>query len=172
MQTHQRSLPALLKNGRPVGGREHLIGAALFVAMVAIVQVIDLLNTPSIFYDGLIKADYAPPGWAFAPIWSALWLLTAAAGFLVWQRKGFGGAPVALGFWCLHLIGNVGWTIVFFRLQNLALATFWIAMLQAIVAGAVIGAWQVRPVAGALLCPLLGWLGFATIVTADISRLN
>lgn len=149
-----------------------ITGLSIFAISVVIIQTLDILFTLSAYYDNLNKAFYAPPGYAFSPIWTFIWICTGAAAYFAWSKAGFQKAGYALAFWYLHLFGNVVWTIIFFKLQNLELATFWIAILQGIVIVSVVGLWQVRPLAGAFMTLLLGWLIFATIVTADISRLN
>jgi len=167
-----RSIGELLARGRPASLRDSLIGLAIFAAAVVIVQTLDLLFTPSDYYNALNKPSYAPPDWAFSPVWIALWVMTATAGWLVWRERGFAGAPVAFMMWGLHLVGNVVWTLLFFQIQNLDLAAFEICILWAVVVGATIAFWQVRPLAGALLVPLLGWLTFASAVSLSIAEMN
>lgn len=169
---NNRSLVQLLLEGRPSNKVQAIIGFSVFAISVVIIQTLGVLIASSAYYDNLNKAPYAPPGLAFAPIWTFIWICTGVAAYLAWSKAGFQKAGSALTFWYLHLFGNIIWTIIFFKLQNLELATFWIAMLQAIVIVSVIGLWQVRPLSGALMTPLLGWLVFATIITADISRFN
>ncbi|HEX7335741.1 MAG TPA: TspO/MBR family protein, partial [Gemmatimonadales bacterium] len=36
------------------------------------------------FYGALVKPDWAPPGWLFGPVWSALYVLMGIAAWLVW----------------------------------------------------------------------------------------
>ena len=36
------------------------------------------------FYAGLVKPEWAPPGWLFGPVWTALYVLMGVAAWLVW----------------------------------------------------------------------------------------
>jgi translocator protein len=39
------------------------------------------------WYPGLLKPAGTPPPWVFAPVWSILYLLMAAAAGLVWRQR-------------------------------------------------------------------------------------
>jgi benzodiazapine receptor len=47
------------------------------------------------FYSGLVKPEWAPPGWLFGPVWTALHLLMGVAAWLVWRKAGWSEAAGA-----------------------------------------------------------------------------
>ena len=49
------------------------------------------------FYAGLVKPRWAPPGWLFGPVWTALYLLMGIAAWLVSPTLALWMSPVVLG---------------------------------------------------------------------------
>ena len=43
----------------------------------------------NIFYQQLLRPEWAPPAWIFGPVWSVLYLLMGIAVWLVWRQRGF-----------------------------------------------------------------------------------
>jgi len=124
------------------------------------------------WYAGLVKPSFNPPDWVFGPVWTALYLMIAVAGWRVWRRRGQPGARVALTAWGVQLALNLGWSLVFFgaRLIGAALVEI-VVLLAAIVVTAVLS-WRIDRVAGGLLVPYIAWVGFATLLNASLWRLN
>ena len=122
------------------------------------------------FYAALSKPAWAPPGWLFGPVWSALYLLMGVAAWLVWRASPAGPAERAnrragLALFVGQLALNALWTWLFFAWRRGALAFGEIVVLLVAVA---ITAWQfgrVRPLAAWLLVPYLGWVSFATALS-------
>lgn len=71
-----------------------------------------------------------------------------------------------------NLTLNAGWSGVFFRSKRKRLATAWAGALAASSADLVRRAWKSAPERGALLAPYAAWAGFATVLSAEIARLN
>jgi translocator protein len=122
------------------------------------------------WYDGLAKPPWQPPSWAFAPVWSLLYVTIAVAGWL-WWREGIAGIT-AVRWWSVQLALNLAWTGVFFGLQQTgwALATI-VALDLAIVACVLVG-WEIRRAASILFLPYLAWTIFASALNFAIVRLN
>jgi len=122
------------------------------------------------FYAALSKPGWAPPGWLFGPVWSALYLLMGVAAWLVWRAppatSGDGASRrTGLALFVGQLALNALWTWLFFAWRRGALAFGEIVVLLVAVA---ITTWQfgrVRPLAAWLLVPYLGWVSFATALT-------
>ena len=67
---------------------------------------------------------------------------------------------------------NAGWSGLFFRSKHKRLAAVWAGALAASSADLVRRAWKSAPERGALLVPYAAWTGFATVLSAEIARLN
>ena len=124
------------------------------------------------FYMQLERPPWAPPGWLFAPVWTMLYFLMAAAAWLVWRVHGFRGARLALGLFVLQLVANAIWTWLFFVWHQGALAFAEILFLWALVVGTLIAFRQLQATAAALLFPYLAWVSFACALTFATWRLN
>src|SRR5689334_9738724 len=74
------------------------------------------------FYAGLVRPAWAPPGWLFGPVWTALYLLMGVAAWLVWRRVGWSGARGALTLFLVQLACNALWSWLFFAWRRGALA--------------------------------------------------
>lgn len=78
----------------------------------------------------LIKPNFNPPNWLFAPVWIILYIAMGFASFLVWHSgdgfKGFEN-PVfkfSITFYVASLILNWIWTPLFFGDHNLLWVSF------------------------------------------------
>jgi tryptophan-rich sensory protein len=77
---------------------------------------------PGAWFAKLNKPAWNPPGWVFAPVWSALYTMMAVAAWLVWRRGGFPARSAPLGFFLSQLLLNALWSPAFFGLRNPGLA--------------------------------------------------
>jgi len=124
------------------------------------------------FYGKLARPEWAPPAWLPAPVWSALYLLMAIAAWLIWRERGFRNASSTLSLFLVQLAANALWTWLFFVWHLGALAFAEIVVLWLLVLGTVVAFWRVRPLAGALLLPYLGWVAFASALTYSVWKRN
>jgi tryptophan-rich sensory protein len=131
--------------------------------------VIGSLTVPGGWYAQLVKPAFNPPGWLFAPVWTAIYILIAIAGWRVWQRDR-NSWPMRL--WWAQLVLNFLWTPVFFRAHLIGLALADIALLLAVILGFIVTAWRIDRTAALLFVPYAAWVAFAAILTASILALN
>ena len=124
------------------------------------------------FYAGLVKPAWAPPGWLFGPVWTALYLLMAVAAWLVWRRAGWGGATGALALFVAQLICNALWSWCFFAWRRGALAFANVVLLLALIVATMVAFGRVDMLAAVLLAPYLAWVTFASALTYAIWRAN
>lgn len=125
------------------------------------------------WYAGLAKPELLPPGWVFAPVWTALFALMGVSVFLVWE-KGWERKEVrtALGVFAASLVLNVLWSVIFFGLRNPAgafveIIVLWVSILLAIFSFA-----KVSNLAARLMVPYLLWVSFAAYLTFAVWKLN
>jgi tryptophan-rich sensory protein len=131
--------------------------------------VIGSLTVPGGWYAQLVKPAFNPPGWLFAPVWTALYILIAIAGWRVWERNR-NSWPMRL--WWAQLVLNFLWTPIFFRAHLIGLALADIALLLAVILGFIVTAWRIDRTAALLFVPYAAWVAFAAILTASILALN
>ncbi|MCC4611754.1 TspO/MBR family protein [Xanthomonas cannabis] len=124
------------------------------------------------FYAELQRPAWAPPGWLFGPVWTALYGMMAVAVWLVWRRGGWAGARLALSMFVLQLALNGLWSWLFFAWHMGAWAFADIVVLWLALA-ATIGLFAKRdPVAAWLLVPYLAWVSFAAALNYSVWQLN
>ena len=124
------------------------------------------------FYSALIRPDWAPPAWLFAPVWTTLYLLMGIAAWLVWRVHGVSGARWALSLYVLQLIANALWTWLFFVWENGALSFVEILMLWGLIVATLVSFRRRHALAAWLLLPYLAWVSFASVLSYSIWQLN
>lgn len=155
--------------------RKSTVGLLVFLLMVYGVAALGALATsrgvPG-WYADLQKPTWTPPSWVFGPAWTLLYGMMAVAGWLVWRRGGWSGAPVALSLFAVQLVLNAAWSPVFFGQRSiggglLVILALWPAILATLVAF-----WRHAPVSGALLAPYQLWVTYAGALNLALWRLN
>jgi tryptophan-rich sensory protein len=155
LPAHWKSLPAFLLL---VVGGGLLIGA---------------LTGPDVWFASLRKPSFNPPGWLFGPVWTALYVLIAIAGWRVWsKRTGTRADASALRLWWLQLGLNFLWSPVFFAARRIDIALAVIALLLVSIIGFIATAWPRDRVAALLFSPYALWVAFATALNAAFYWLN
>ena len=142
-----------------------LLALVAFVALCLGISAVGAwVTAPSIdtWYRALEKPAFNPPDWVFAPVWTALYVLIAVAGWRVWRRRGATGARAAMASYGVQLALNLAWSFLFFggRLIGAALADI-VLLLAAIGVNVVLFA-RIDRAAGWLLTPYAAWVAFAT----------
>lgn len=142
---------------------------AVFLVLAFAAGAIGSLAMPDAWYAGLNKPAFNPPGWIFAPVWTALFVLMAIAAWRVYLRAGMATAVV---LWLVQLAFNAIWSPLFFGLHSITLALVDVAMLLALVLATTMVFFQRDRAAGLLMLPYVAWVSFATLLTFSIYRLN
>lgn len=124
------------------------------------------------FYAQLARPGWAPPGWLFGPVWTALYVLMGIAAWLVWRVGGFRAARSALSLFVVQLAVNALWSWLFFGMHRGALAFADIVLLWVLIVATLRAFWRIRPLGGALLVPYLLWVSFAAVLNYSIWQLN
>jgi tryptophan-rich sensory protein len=155
---HERRTPALLG----------LVGFLVAVAVVAVVGGLAAGSAGST-YQALELPPFAPPSWLFGPVWTVLYVMIAASGWLVWRAVGWG---LASTLWVVQLGLNLAWTPLFFGAGQYGWALVDIVALVVAVGATIVLSARVSRVAAWLLVPYLGWVCFATALNAAIWWLN
>jgi translocator protein len=115
-------------------------------------------------YSNVKKPEWAPPGWAFGPVWIAIYTAIAFAIWVVRRDRLYDNLIPQMVLMYILLVLLAVWTWVFFRFgyRNLALimiiATFGVAVATTALF------WIKDWVSGLLLLPLDIWLVIASIL--------
>lgn len=129
-------------------------------------------SSVSTWYRSLHKASFNPPEGYFSPVWIILYFMMALAGWRIWRIGDSRAERIALIFFAVQLALNMVWSVLFFGYQRIDLALAEMLVLLLTVMSTTILFWRIDRLAGLLLVPYLVWLGFATVLTAWIWRLN
>lgn len=148
-----------------------ILALVAFFVLVALAASFGAQFGPGAWYAGLAKPSWNPPNWLFGPVWTALYIAIAVAGWLAWKRSGERLTPV-LGLWIAQLALNATWSWLFFGLRRPDLALVDILALLACIVAFVVMARRLSPAASWLFGPYALWVTFATALNATIWRLN
>ncbi|KAL8655855.1 MAG: hypothetical protein Q9226_002884 [Calogaya cf. arnoldii] len=130
-------------------------------------------------YSAVKQPPYKPPPQVFGPAWTTLYALMGYAAHRSWTTGTASLDPTTVQLtkqgatlFTIQLGLNLIWMPLFFGLQRPIEATADIVLLTG-VTGYLTYVWsQVDSVAAWCMVPYLGWLGFATYLSAGVGYLN
>ncbi|MFB3787145.1 MAG: TspO/MBR family protein [bacterium] len=126
----------------------------------------------STWYPTLRKPFWNPPNWIFGPVWSALYLAMAVAGWLVWRKAGGWEGRLALGLFGAQLVFNTLWSFLFFGMQNPFAGLVDILILWGLIAATLAAFGRIAPAAGWLFVPYLAWVSYALTLNLALWWMN
>ncbi len=141
----------------------------IFIALVLAGAASGAVFKPGDWYASLHKPRWTPPDWLFPLAWGVLYAAIAWAGVLVWKAEGFG---TALAFWGAQWVFNTAWSWLFFGRRRMDLAFVDVVLLWLSVAGFLVTAWSVSPLASVLFLPYLAWVTIAASLNLAVWRRN
>ena len=124
------------------------------------------------WYPALLKPAGTPPPWVFGPVWSILYLLMAAAAWLVWRQRTHEDVWLALALFMAQLILNGLWSVVFFGLRRPGAALVEIIILLIAIAMTNMRFAELSRLAFWLMTPYFAWVLYASYLNFGIWRLN
>jgi tryptophan-rich sensory protein len=141
--------------------------------LAGVVGAVFTQRSVSTWFATLQKPWFAPPNWVFAPVWITLYFLMGLSLYLL-LLENFGEKRVKQGIlvFGLQLTVNAGWSFFFFGLQNTFLGFIVITLLLGLIVLTIALLQQINRWSAYLLLPYLLWIGFATVVSFYIWRLN
>ena len=142
-----------------------LIISFLVVFVAALAGSMATTNAIPTWYAELNRTAITPPNWVFGPAWTLLYILMAAALYLVWRANiKKTETRQALVLFGAQLALNAFWSIIFFGSHQILLAfveiiALWITILLTII-------WfsKISRLAAWLLVPYVAWVTFAGIL--------
>lgn len=146
-----------------------LLSILPFALIVIAVAASGAVFKPGAWYESLNKPAWTPPKWAFPVVWTSLYIMIAAAGWLAWKA---GGISLALIIWAINLAFNAAWSWIMFGRHDIRLALYdAFAMLATIIAFIAL-AWPLSQSAALLFVPYLVWVCLAIALNWRVLRDN
>ena len=128
------------------------------------------INYKEPWYSQIIKSNYNPPDWVFAPVWTSLYLMMTFAIWIFWHCKNKDTNTVYIYF--LHIIVNTTWSIVFFGLHQIFLAMIVLLILIFFIIVLILRFKRVNLVSYYLMIPYLLWCSYALFLNFNLFLLN
>tara|TARA_Y100001970_G_C13904474_1_gene685356 strand:- start:343 stop:810 length:468 start_codon:yes stop_codon:yes gene_type:complete len=122
------------------------------------------------WYSELIKSNYNPPDWIFAPVWTTLYLMMTFAIWFFWHSKNRDINTIYIYF--IHIVFNTTWSVVFFGFHNIFLALINLIILIFLIVALVVRFSRVNKVSSYLMIPYLLWSSFALFLNINLLILN
>lgn len=145
------------------------IALLFFLAITGLTAVFASQFEPGVWYQGLAKPTWTPPGWIFGPVWGVLYIFIAVAGWKVWKHQGLGLALLA---WFAQLGLNGAWSYFMFGQKDITLALYDIAALLCVIAVFIYFSWRISRLAAGLFIPYFLWVAFAAALNFSIWHMN
>jgi len=149
--------------------RAWLLLAAFLVIVVGVGGLIGTQNIPGAWYQSLAKPPFNPPNWIFGPVWFALYVMIAVAGWRIFLAQ---PKSTAMLLWLAQMLLNWAWSPTWFGAQLIWPAFAIIAALWLAIIGFILVTWKQDRLAAWLFVPYLAWVSFASLLNLSIGILN
>ncbi len=124
------------------------------------------------WYGELEKPGFTPPDKAFPAVWISLYILVAWSGWRIWCAAASRERSAALRLWLSQLAANARWSKLFFRERRLLASLTDSIALEGMIWSYISAAWKVDRAAAGAFIPYAAWVGFVTVLNAEIARHN
>ncbi len=141
-------------------------------AAVALIGARVTMRGRRTWYRLLRKPSFNPPSRVFGPVWTALYGLMSWSAYRIWKLPESPERTHALRIWGTQLALNGLWTPLFFGKHAPRAALLDLAAMTTAIVAYIKAAAKLDRLAGALMAPYLGWVGFAGILNGAIIRRN
>ena len=122
------------------------------------------------WYSTIIKPEFNPSDWIFAPVWIALYLVMSAAIWLIWINPKKTEKVIYIYF--IHLLVNGSWSLFFFGLHLILVSLIIIAVIIFLVVWLIKLYYPINKISSYLMFPYLAWLSYAFLLNFYIFILN
>lgn len=146
-----------------------IVSLLVFAAIVAAAAMFGSLYLPGAWYEGLVKPSWTPPSWLFGPVWGALYIMIAIAGWRVWRAS---GVSAGLAVWLVNVAANGMWSYLMFGRKAIGYALLDISAIWLTIVLFIGLAWRKDGAAALLFVPYLVWVSYAAALNFEIWRLN
>ena len=122
------------------------------------------------WYSQLVKSNYNPPDWVFAPVWTTLYLMMTLAIWVFWLSKNRDMNTVYI--YLIHIVLNTTWSVVFFGLHQILLALIVLLVLIFLIIILILRFKRVNLISVYLMIPYLLWTSYALFLNFNLLILN
>lgn len=142
--------------------------AAVFVAVLGA-----LMTDIGPWYASLKQPQWKPPDWAFGPIWTTIFALSATAGVIGWRRaRSRAERELMLVLFASNGFLNVLWSLLYFRLHRPDWSLYEVPLLWLSVLALIVLLARFTKPAASLLVPYLVWVAIAAVLNWQTVKLN
>lgn len=124
------------------------------------------------WYTTINKASFNPPGWIFAPVWTALYIMMGIAFYYLWKSSQSAFRSKSIYLYFAQLVLNVLWSLLFFGLKNPLFALIDIFLLFTAISYSIFLFYKISRISSYLFLPYLLWVSFASVLNLSIVILN
>jgi benzodiazapine receptor len=149
-----------------------LAGFGLATAGAALYGAHYSKNGRGSWYDSLDKPTFTPPPAVFPVVWTSLYAVMAWSAWRIYNAPPSAARSRALKLWFSQLASNARWSKFFFGKHRPDLALADSVALAGLITSYMAEARKVDKAAARAFIPYLGWVGFATVLNAEIVRRN
>ena len=142
----------------------------IFTYSASLIGGLVTLSFKEPWYSQLIKSNFNPPDWIFAPVWTTLYLMMTFAIWLFWHSKNRDMNTIYIYF--IHILFNTTWSIVFFALHNILLAFINLMILVSLIIILILRFKRVNYTSTYLMIPYLLWSFYALFLNFNLLILN
>tara|TARA_B100000073_G_scaffold314226_1_gene289236 strand:- start:339 stop:806 length:468 start_codon:yes stop_codon:yes gene_type:complete len=128
------------------------------------------INLKEPWYSQLVKSNFKPPDWIFAPVWTTLYLMMTLAIWFFWHSKNKDISTIYIYF--IHIIFNTTWSVIFFGFHNILLALINLIILISLIIILIFRFKRVNKVSSYLMIPYLLWSCYALFLNLNLFILN
>lgn len=155
-----------------IKGKDYISLTFFIIVILGIGMCVGALTSTNIptWFVKLEHPFFAPPNWLFAPVWTVLYIMIAASGWIVFKQKALREKNFII--YAIQLGLNFLWSFIFFCWQNIDLALIEMSILWVLIAWNLKVFLDINKIAGYLLIPYLLWVGFAWILNLNYAMLN
>ncbi len=126
----------------------------------------------STWYKDLNRSPLSPPNYLFGIVWTILYAMIGASGFLMWQNQHFPRLRLIKILYVVQLILNFSWTPLFFSYHLVGTSLLCIILMNTLVAFMIYLSYEKIRAVSILMIPYLFWLLFATYLNFYIWQNN
>lgn len=158
---------------RIIWNTRNIVTLIVCIAIPLIVGAISAFMTRNAMsaFESMNKPPLAPPGWLFPVAWTILYILMGIASFLILKHD-YEEHLFTIFIYCLQLLFNFTWRIIFFTYEAYVFAAVWLALLVVMIIFLIIRTSKFSISAMIMLIPYLVWCLFAMYLNVGIAVLN